>query len=134
MSIEGVYTYQKSRNFENFLKTMGVKWLNRKTCLLVGQTVTVERPRPGIVSITTRGIKTNTRDIVLGEEHPEITPYGESVKGVTVQEGDNCLITRTRAPSGSMEIRREFTKEKMIMILRHNELDIEAERIFRRRS
>jgi len=134
MSIEGVYTYQKSRNFEKFLKRMGVGWLMRKTCLLTGHTVTVERPKPGTFSITTRGIKTSTRDIVLGEEQAEMTPFGEFLKGVTVQEGENCLITRIKGHRGTMQIRREFNKENMIMIMRHNELDIEAEQIFRRKA
>ena len=89
----------------------------RKMSLLTYHSVTVSRPNPVHIKITTRSpAGTTSKDIVLGEEHPEMTPTGEWCKGVTVQEGDSGLITRTKSPTGTMEIRREFTKSKMIVV------------------
>ena len=37
------------------------------------------------------------------------------LQGVTVREGDNCLITRLRSP-WNFEIREEFTSQGMMQV------------------
>lgn len=69
------------------------------------------------------------RLIVLGEEHLEVLPNGEQVKAVTVQEGDNCLLTRLK---NNMEIKKEFNSQGMTQYIRQIDSDLEITRYFKR--
>ena len=70
------------------------------------------------------------RLIVLGEEHVEVLPNGEEAKAVTVQEGDNCLLTRLKDPWASLEIKKEFNREGVTQYIRGDEFEVS--RFFKR--
>lgn len=129
MSFEGRFKYQDHENYEEFLKLLDFGWFKRKRALFFCPILTInENPRG---TLHFKGDCCKEKIVVLGEEHQEIMPNGEAAEALTVREGDDCLITRLKAP-WNLEIRREFTPKAMTQFIRHLESDMEAIRYFKR--
>ena len=99
---------------------------------LATKVVISEGSEPGSLVICggeINGQANEKRIIVLGEEHLEVLPNGEQVKAVTVQEGDNCLLTRLR---NNMEIKKEFNSQGMTQYIRQLDSDLEITIYFKR--
>lgn len=131
--IGGTFKYLKSEQFEDYMKTMNIGWMQRKAILAMSPTVSIKEEPPGTIVIkTTSGLKSVENVIVLGEEHREYLPAQIQVTAVTVKEGESSLITRVKKPNANIEIKREFTESGLNMYIHHHDKDIEAIRYFKR--
>ncbi len=134
MSFTGQFKYQKSVNYEAYLKLLRLGWFKRKRriyFLRPPKIVVSAGSEPGSYVISEDNLEDKV--IVLGEEHVEVLPNGDKVRAVTVQEGDNCLITRLIKPSeAGIEFRTEFTTLGMMQQVKHLDSDLEATRFFKR--
>lgn len=135
-----------------------MSWIQRQTCLLLKtrKNLVVKADAPGTLHIKNDSMgRGKDRTIVLGEERLLILHNGDKAKvckwyptpisdtrfnfyflslakAVTVQEGDNCLITRIKSPF-NLELREEYSEEGMIQHIKHLDSDLEATRYFKRR-
>lgn len=136
MVFTGTYRLQSNEHYNEYLKALNVGWLKRRTANLARPCVVVTEGAQGIINLKTSGpgVKQTSAEktITLGEEHTEILPNGLETKGVTVQEGENSLITRISSQRGKIEVRREFTKDGMTQVIILIDKDIQATRFYKR--
>ncbi|XP_063867398.1 fatty acid-binding protein-like isoform X1 [Scylla paramamosain] len=139
---EGKYQHEKSKNYEEFLKAIGVPLVPRKVVVNSSPVVEVTRCKG-----ETSGDKEETceeqwsirmstllRDIeyrfVPGQPMQTESMGGQAKNVFTIE--NNRIIQRQDAPTYSTEVVREFTDDGLTMTMKHVESGIECHRYFKR--
>lgn len=139
---EGKYQHEKSKNFEEFLKALGVPLVPRKVVANSSPVVEVTR-RKGDSSEGkeetceeqwTIRMSTLLRDIeycfVPGQPMQTESMGGKAKNVFTIEK--NTIIQRQDAPTYSTEVVREFTDDGLTMTMKHVESGTECHRYFKR--
>lgn len=130
VQFEGKYQHEKSQNFEEFLKAIGVPLVPRK--VVANSNPVVEVTKDG----DTWSIKMSTllRDIVYKFKPGEPThteSMGGSAKNVFTIE-NNVIRQQQESPTFSTDVLREFTDDNLHMTMTHVESGTVCHRYFKR--
>ncbi|KAF6213017.1 hypothetical protein GE061_010731 [Apolygus lucorum] len=111
------YKLDKSENFDEYLKALGVGMLTRKVVNSISPVV--ELVHNGDSSYTfksTSTFKTIVINFKIGEEFIQDLPDGRKVPTIITQEGDNKLVEEQKGDKPTTIV-REFTKDAVNMTL-----------------
>ena len=122
------YKLDKSENFDEYMKEIGVGLVLRKMGNSVSPTVELKKNDDGSFSFTTTStFKTSTINFKLGEEFDEETLDGRKVKSVCTMEGDK-LIQEQKGEKPTTIV-REFTPTELTTTLTIG--DIKSVRVYK---
>lgn len=110
------YKLDKSENFDEFMKALGVGLVTRKMGNAVSPVVELTEDNGTYTLKSSSTFKNTVTTFKLGEEFDEETPDGRKVKSVITQDGDNKLVHIQKGDKES-KIVREFSKELCTMTL-----------------
>ncbi|GAB0091175.1 fatty acid-binding protein [Sergentomyia squamirostris] len=102
------YKLEKSENFDEYMKALGVGMVLRKMGNTVSPTVELVKNGDEYTFNTTSTFKSTTIKFKLGEEFEEETVDGRKVKSVCTLDGPNKLIHDQKGEKPTIII-REFT-------------------------
>ncbi|CAO1405331.1 unnamed protein product [Diamesa serratosioi] len=107
------YKLDRSENFDEFLKALGVNMIVRKMASTVTSTVQLVDEGSDLFSFnTTSTFRSQSLKFKIGEEFDEETMDGRKVKCVVTFDG-NKMIQQQLGNKG-VRIVREFTEEELI--------------------
>ncbi|KAL7730041.1 hypothetical protein ACLKA6_009328 [Drosophila palustris] len=109
------YKLDKSENFDEYMKELGVGMVLRKMGNTVSPTVEVTKDGDTYTMTTTSTFKTSAISFKLGEEFDEETLDGRKVKSVITLDG-NKLVQEQKGDKPSTIV-REFTDSELITTL-----------------
>ncbi|XP_018799053.1 PREDICTED: probable fatty acid-binding protein [Bactrocera latifrons] len=112
------YKLEKSENFDEYMKELGVGMVMRKMGNSVSPTVELKKDGETYTFTTTSTFKTSSINFKLGEEFDEETLDGRKVKSVITLEG-NKLVQEQKGDKPSTII-REFTDSELVTTLTIN--------------
>lgn len=129
MSWEGKkYKLDKSENFEEYMKALGVGMLLRKMGNTVTPTVDLKKEGDLYTFTTTSTFKTSVISFKVGEEFDEDTLDGRKVKTVCTFDGDNKLVQEQKGEKPTTII-REFTDDELNVTMTIG--DIKSTRVYK---
>ncbi|VDP30992.1 unnamed protein product [Heligmosomoides polygyrus] len=133
MSFEGKWALDKSDNFEEYMKEVGVGLLTRKAAAHIKVQLEIKKDGDVWVCLQTSTFKNTKLEFKLGEEFEETTPDGRKFKALVVSKDGKLIhtqkpikaedkpstITRwvegnrliTTLESGGVVCRREYVRE-----------------------
>ncbi|XP_034113404.1 fatty acid-binding protein [Drosophila nasuta] len=109
------YKLEKSENFDEYMKELGVGMVLRKMGNSVSPTVEVTQDGDTYTLTTTSTFKTSAISFKLGEEFDEETLDGRKVKSVITLDGNK--LTQEQKGDKPSTIVREFTDSELITTL-----------------
>ncbi|XP_064556451.1 fatty acid-binding protein [Drosophila montana] len=109
------YKLDKSENFDEYMKELGVGMVLRKMGNTVSPTVEVTLEGDTYTLTTTSTFKTSAISFKLGEEFDEETLDGRKVKSVITLDGNK--LTQEQKGDKPSTIVREFTDSELITTL-----------------
>lgn len=116
------YKLEKSENFEEYMKELGVGFLTRKVGNSTYPTVEMLKNEDGTYTLNTLStFKNTTIKFKPGEEFDEETVDGRKVKSVCNFEGDNKLIHEQTGEKPT-KIEREFKEDEMTAVMTINNI------------
>ncbi|XP_036333706.1 probable fatty acid-binding protein [Rhagoletis pomonella] len=121
------YKLEKSENFDEYMKELGVGMVLRKMGNSVSPTVELKKDGDTYTFTTTSTFKTSSISFKLGEEFDEETLDGRKVKSVITLDG-NKLLQEQKGDKPSTII-REFTDSELVTTLTIN--DIKSVRVYK---
>ncbi|XP_075926145.1 fatty acid-binding protein, heart-like [Petromyzon marinus] len=114
----GTWTLVDSKNFDEYLKKLGVSMATRKVGSLTKPTVTISTCGDGTVTVKTVSAFKNTElTFRLGEEFEETTADDRKVKSTVTQEGGRVVHVQ-RWDGRETQLIRELQGDQMIMTCR----------------
>lgn len=111
------YKLDKSENFEEYMKALGVGLIMRKMGNQVYPTVELIKEGDSYTLNTTSTFKSSSIKFKEGEEFDEVTVDGRNVKSTCTFEGENKLLHEQKdSKDGTLvsKISREFNAHEMI--------------------
>ncbi|KAH8358464.1 hypothetical protein KR093_000426, partial [Drosophila rubida] len=111
------YKLEKSENFDEYMKELGVGMVLRKMGNSVSPTVEVTKDGDTYTLTTTSTFKTSAISFKLGEEFDEETLDGRKVKSVITLDGNK--LTQEQKGDKPSTIVREFTDSELITVSCH---------------
>ncbi|CAD6996438.1 probable fatty acid-binding protein [Ceratitis capitata] len=121
------YKLEKSENFDEYMKELGVGMVLRKMGNSVSPTVELKQDGDNYTFTTTSTFKTSTINFKLGEEFDEETLDGRKVKSVITLDG-NKLVQEQKGDKPSTII-REFTDNELVTTLTIN--NVKSVRVYK---
>uniref|UniRef100_D3TLL9 Fatty acid-binding protein, muscle n=1 Tax=Glossina morsitans morsitans TaxID=37546 RepID=D3TLL9_GLOMM len=121
------YKLEKSENFDEYMKELGVGMVLRKMGNSVSPTVELKLDGEKYSLTTSSTFKTSTITFKLGEEFDEETLDGRKVKSICTMDG-NTLIQEQKGDKPS-KIVREFKENELITTLTLG--DIKSVRVYK---
>jgi len=115
------YKLDKSENFDEYMKELGVGLVLRKMGNSVNPTVELAKDGDTYTFTTTSTFKTTAISFKAGEEFDEETLDGRKVKSIMTFDGDNKLIQEQKGDKPS-KIVREFTPSELITTITLNDI------------
>ncbi|XP_014096051.1 probable fatty acid-binding protein [Bactrocera oleae] len=112
------YKLEKSENFDEYMKELGVGMVMRKMGNSVSPTVELKKDGETYTFTTTSTFKTSSINFKLGKEFDEETLDGRKVKSVITLEG-NKLVQEQKGDKPSTIV-REFTDSELVTTLTIN--------------
>ncbi|XP_071545110.1 fatty acid-binding protein-like [Panulirus ornatus] len=130
VQFEGRYQHERSENFDEFLKAIGVPLIPRKLVLTANPVVEVFRQEERWVIRMNTLVRTIEYNFLPGETIETETMGGVAQNVFMIEEG---RITQTQTSSKyTTEVIREFTDESLVMTITHVESGTVCHRYFRR--
>ncbi|XP_065354721.1 probable fatty acid-binding protein [Calliphora vicina] len=114
------YKLDKSENFDEYMKELGVGMVLRKMGNSVTPTVELKKEGDLFTFTTSSTFKTSTISFKLGEEFDEETLDGRKVKSICTMDG-NKLVQEQKGDKPSTIV-REFTDSELITTLTIGEI------------
>jgi len=108
----GKYKLEKSDNFDNFLKELGVNFMLRKLANSTSPTLEITRNGDEFVFKTVSTVKTSTMTFTLGQEFEEERLDGKKVKSVITVEGNKLIQTQKDGAKEVIYV-REFSGDTL---------------------
>ncbi|KAI8121845.1 probable fatty acid-binding protein [Lucilia cuprina] len=121
------YKLDKSENFDEYMKELGVGMVLRKMGNSVSPTVELKKEGDVYTFTTSSTFKTSTISFKLGEEFDEETLDGRKVKSVCTMDG-NKLVQEQKGDKPSTIV-REFTDSELITTLTIG--DVKSVRVYK---
>ena len=121
------YKLEKSENFDEYMKELGVGLVLRKMGNSVSPTVELTKDGDNYTFTTTSTFKTSTINFKLGEEFDEETLDGRKVKSVLKFDG-NKLVQEQKGDKPSTII-REFNDSELVTTLTIG--DVKSVRVYK---
>ncbi|XP_054746506.1 probable fatty acid-binding protein [Anastrepha obliqua] len=121
------YKLEKSENFDEYMKELGIGMILRKMGNSISPTVELKKDGDNYSFTTTSTFKTTTVNFKLGEEFDEETLDGRKVKSVFTLDG-NKLVQEQKGDKPSTII-REFTNSELVTTLTLN--DVKSVRVYK---
>ncbi|XP_037952337.1 probable fatty acid-binding protein [Teleopsis dalmanni] len=121
------YKLDKSDNFDEYMKELGVGLVLRKMGNSVNPTVELVKDGDNYTFTTTSTFKTSAITFKLGEEFDEETLDGRKVKSVITMDGNKLIQEQTGDKPTT--IVREFTADELIVTLTIG--DIKSVRVYK---
>ncbi|XP_054158608.1 fatty acid-binding protein-like [Oppia nitens] len=90
----GKWKLDKSDNFDNFLKELGINFMMRKMAGTASPTVEISRDGDSFTFKTITSIKTSSVTFTLGQEFEEERLDGKKVKSVMTLDGNKLIQTQ----------------------------------------
>jgi hypothetical protein len=133
--ITGIYNYESSENFQNYLKELGVSWVLRNLAGLATPVVTIAKDCPQTEDSDTQLdrdymcdwtlrtdtlFKSHTVKFRLGENGTDVTMDGRSVEFVVEKTGPNQLVEVQKSGGKTTRLVRDFSEERMDVTLTIN--------------
>ncbi|XP_061424898.1 fatty acid-binding protein, heart-like [Lethenteron reissneri] len=126
----GTWKLVDSKNFDEYLKELGVGMATRKAGSLTKPTVTIATCGDGTVTVKTASTFKNTElTFRLGEEFEETTADDRKVKSTVTQEGGRFVHVQ-RWDGRETQLIRELQGDQMIMTCRAG--DVVSTRTYQR--
>lgn len=113
--ITGKWKLDKSDNFDNFLKELGVNFMMRKMANTSSPTVEISRSGDEFEFKTTTALKTSVVKFTLGQEFEEERLDGKKVRSVMTLEG-NKLVQSQRDDGKEVTYVREFNGDTLTVV------------------
>jgi len=110
------YKLDKSENFDEYMKALGVGMVMRKMANNVSAVVELTLKDDVYTLSSTSTFKNTSVTFKLGEEFEEETPDGRKVKSIINLDGDNKLVHRQMGDKETTIV-REFSKDQIVMTL-----------------
>lgn len=107
------YKMDKSENFDEYMKALGVGMVLRKLGNSINPTVELSKDGDEYTLATTSTFKNTIIKFKLGEEFDEETVDGRKVKSVCTMAGDNKLVHEQKGDKPTTIV-REFTATDLI--------------------
>ncbi|KAH3890912.1 sodium/calcium exchanger regulatory protein 1-like [Dreissena polymorpha] len=111
----GTWTLVDTKNFEEYLKAVGVGMVMRKMAAAIKPTQVIEVTGNSWVIKTLTTLKNTVLEFVLGQEFDEVTGDGRKCKTTFTLEGKK--LTQVQKGTPDSVITREWDGDSMIMIL-----------------
>ncbi|XP_037808402.1 probable fatty acid-binding protein [Lucilia sericata] len=121
------YKLDKSENFDEYMKELGVGMVLRKMGNSVSPTVELKKEGDVYTFTTSSTFKTSTISFKLGEEFDEETLDGRKVKSICTMDG-NKLVQEQKGDKPSTIV-REFTDSELITTLTIG--DVKSVRVYK---
>ncbi|XP_005185799.2 probable fatty acid-binding protein [Musca domestica] len=121
------YKLDKSENFDEYMKELGVGMVLRKMGNTVTPTVELKKDGDLYTFTTTSTFKTSSISFKLGEEFDEETLDGRKVKSVCTMDGNT--LTQEQKGEKPSTIVREFSDSELITTLTIG--DIKSVRVYK---
>ncbi|XP_073819318.1 fatty acid binding protein [Musca autumnalis] len=121
------YKLDKSENFDEYMKELGVGMVLRKMGNTVTPTVELKKEGDVYTFTTTSTFKTSSISFKLGEEFDEETLDGRKVKSICTMEGNT--LTQEQKGDKPSTIVREFSDSEMTTTLTIG--DIKSVRVYK---
>uniref|UniRef100_A0A1I8MQH5 Fatty acid-binding protein, muscle n=1 Tax=Musca domestica TaxID=7370 RepID=A0A1I8MQH5_MUSDO len=121
------YKLDKSENFDEYMKELGVGMVLRKMGNTVTPTVELKKDGDLYTFTTTSTFKTSSISFKLGEEFDEETLDGRKVKSVCTMDGNT--LTQEQKGDKPSTIVREFSDSELITTLTIG--DIKSVRVYK---
>ncbi|KAF7493768.1 Fatty acid-binding protein [Sarcoptes scabiei] len=112
--IEGKFKLEKSENFDNFLKELGVNFVSRNLAKTASPTLIVTIDNDNY-TIRTESIRSSEIKFKLNQEFEESRMDGSKCISTVVKEGDNRLV-QTQKGDKEVKIEREFGPDGVMVI------------------
>ena len=109
------YKLDKSENFDEYMKELGVGLVTRKMGNSLSPTVEVTLEGDTYTLTTTSTFKTPANSFKLGVEFDEATLHGRNVKSIITLDGNK--LTQEQKGDKPTTIVREFTDNELITTL-----------------
>ena len=113
--LTGKWKLEKSDNFDNFLKELGVNFMMRKMANTSSPTVEITRDGDSFEFKTVTALKTSVIKFTLGQEFEEERLDGKKVKSVMTLEGNKLVQSQT---DNGKEVKyvREFDGDTLTVV------------------
>ncbi|CAH1976355.1 unnamed protein product [Acanthoscelides obtectus] len=132
VQIEGKYVCEKNENLNEFFSSIGVPFVPRKIMCNSSPSMEIKKEGEKWTITTITLFRTAVTEFKLGEEFEEDMPGGK-LRCVTTMEGDNKLVTNTKAQNGTTVTRTyEFTDDQCLITYQHGETGTIGKRYFKR--
>uniref|UniRef100_A0A023F8M4 Fatty acid-binding protein, muscle n=1 Tax=Triatoma infestans TaxID=30076 RepID=A0A023F8M4_TRIIF len=122
------YKLNKSENFDEYMKALGVGLVTRKMGNTVSPVIELLEEDGEYTLKSSSTFKNTVIKFKLGEEFDQETPDGRKVKATITLEGDNKLVEVQKGEKETTLI-REFSKDEVKMTLTVD--DIVCTRIYK---
>uniref|UniRef100_A0A224XNU5 Fatty acid-binding protein, muscle n=1 Tax=Panstrongylus lignarius TaxID=156445 RepID=A0A224XNU5_9HEMI len=122
------YKLNKSENFDDYMKALGVGLVTRKMGNSVSPVIELLEEDGEYTLKSSSTFKNTVIKFKLGEEFDQETPDGRKVKSTITLEGDNKLVEVQKGEKETTLI-REFSKDEVKMTLTID--DIVCTRIYK---
>ncbi|XP_011497803.1 PREDICTED: fatty acid-binding protein, muscle isoform X2 [Ceratosolen solmsi marchali] len=121
------YKLSSSKNFDEFMKALGVGIIVRKMGATVSPVVQVTKDNDEYTLKTESTFKNSEIKFKLGEEFEEETPDGRKVKSIVTLDGNK--MTHIQKGDKQTVIEREFTPTEMTAVMKVD--DIVCTRVYK---
>lgn len=130
----GKWKLDRSENFEDYMKALGVSVLIRKAALIFpNPTCEIERPSDDqyVITMNVPVVMTHVQKFTLGEPFEDMIPNGEKQMTIVNEESDVKLSFREEVVSDPPHVvTRELVDDEMVMTLEKGTAC--CKRVFRR--
>ncbi|XP_055296546.1 probable fatty acid-binding protein [Sitodiplosis mosellana] len=109
------YKLTESKNFDEYMKALGVGFVLRKLANSAKSTIELKKEGDQYTLVMSSTVRTFSISFKLGEEFEEQTMDGRKVKSTVTLEGDKFIHKQEGTPS-SITI-REFTEKELIVTM-----------------
>ncbi|XP_042212791.1 cellular retinoic acid-binding protein 1-like isoform X2 [Homarus americanus] len=130
VQFEGKYQHERSDNFDEFLKAIGVPMIPRKMVTSSNPVVEVVREGDRWTIRMNTLIRTIEYNFTPGEVISSETMGGLAQNVFTIE--NDCIRQTQRSDTYTTEVIREFFDDSLVMTLTHVESGIVCHRYFRR--
>uniref|UniRef100_H2YY68 Cytosolic fatty-acid binding proteins domain-containing protein n=1 Tax=Ciona savignyi TaxID=51511 RepID=H2YY68_CIOSA len=116
-AIAGSWTLDKSENYEEFLKAVGMNAIKRAMAVKLGGTLTITPVNGKLKVKSVNGPKTKEREMPIGQNFDDEGPNGGVAKGIWVEEGDKMVGTFTTEKGKKFVMTREVVKGQLVQTM-----------------